>query len=114
MLDPQYFVSRHKNTRFSNCFLRPNWLYPHPEDSSGLAIPPSNVTQLVQMTHAFTGTATKCEGSRSECDIDHVTIYGFAICDECRHGKECAHPPWDKIVETCLRKGRARTRARRV
>jgi len=37
----------------------------------------------------------------AECDMDHVTIFGFAICDDCGHGRECMHPPWDKIVETC-------------
>ena len=67
----------------------------------------------LQMTHQFTGTATTCDGDSAECDMDHVTIFGFAVCDDCGHGRECVHPPWDKIVETCAAHSRPPAKALR-
>ena len=72
-------VTRKKNTHFWGCFLRPSWLYTDNHDH-GLVLPPTSVGELVQMTHAYVGTATKC--LNDGCDMDHMLIAGFDICDD--------------------------------
>jgi hypothetical protein len=78
VLDPDFTITRKKNTRLSNCFIRPKWLYAGTHD--GLTLPPTNVGELVQMTHQYTGTATTC--GNDGCNMDHMLIAGFDICDD--------------------------------
>jgi hypothetical protein len=99
VLHPRLTVQRDAHTHFWGCIERPDWLYPQTsEDPDGLTIPPTNVHQTVTMMRQFTGTGTTC--ADKACNMDNMLIIGFDTCDDCG-GVECAHAPWDNIVELC-------------
>jgi hypothetical protein len=77
VLDPAHTLVRSKQSRLSDCIIRPTWYVPQ---TSPFNIPASNASDLVQLVRQFKGTATSCDGKN--CPMEDMFIIGFDTCED--------------------------------